>query len=108
MCFEANVVTFKGSNVLGSANVVDIVASNLPAAAQNGWALFDLTTSVGGTVTVPAHRLTSLNPPATFFGMPVIGFMVETFDNGTLVSGGVNIQSEYGGNFVHKATRLIQ
>jgi len=108
LCFEANVVTFKGSNVLGSANVVDIVASNLPAAAQNGWALFDLTTSVGGTVTVPAHRLTSLNPVATFFGMPVIGFMVETFDNGTLVSGGVNVQSEYGGNFVHKTTKLIQ
>jgi hypothetical protein len=108
LCYEANVVTFKGSNVLGSANVVDLVASNLPTGAQNGWALFDLTTSVGGTVTVPAHRLPSLSPVATFFGMPVIGFMAETYNNGNIPSGSAVVQSAYGGNFVHKATRLIQ
>ncbi|HEY2816033.1 MAG TPA: hypothetical protein VGK44_02750 [Casimicrobiaceae bacterium] len=106
LCYEANVVTFKGSNVLGSANVVDIVASNLPSGAQNGWALFDLTQSVGGTA-VPAHRLASLNPVATFHGLPVIGFMVETFNNGNIPSGSAIVQSAYGGNFVHKTTRLI-
>ena len=108
LCYEANVVTFKGTNVLGSANVVDLVASNLPSGAQNGWALFDLTTSVGGTATVPAHRLTSVSPVATFFGMPVIGFMVETFNNGNIPSGSAVVQSAYGGNFVHKTTTLIQ
>ncbi len=106
LCYEANVVTFKGSNVLGSANVVDIVASNLPTGAQNGWALFDFTQAVGGTA-VPAHRLSSLNPVATFNGLPVIGFMVETFNNGNIPSGSAVVQSAYGGNFVHKTTRLI-
>jgi len=106
LCYEANVVTFKGSNVLGSANVKDLTASTLPANAQNGWALFDLTASLTGPVN--AHRLTSLSPAATFFGLPVIGFMVETFNNGNLPNGSLVIQSAYGGNFVHKTTKLIQ
>jgi hypothetical protein len=105
LCFEANVVTFKGSNVLGSANVKDLTAATLPPNAQNGWALFDFTSSLTGTVT--AHRLSSLNPVATFNGLPVIGFMVETFNNGNIPSGSAVVQSAYGGNFVHKTTRLI-
>lgn len=111
LCFEANVVTFKGSNVLGSANVVDLVAGKLPANAQNGWALFDFTTSTGGGA-VTAHRLTSLSPTATFFGLPVIGFATWTFNNGTLTAGvgaaAVNVQSSYAGTYPHKATTRIQ
>ena len=105
LCYEANVVTFKGSNVLGSANVKDLTAATLPPNAQNGWALFDFTSSLSGTVT--AHRLSSLSPVATFNGLPVIGFMVETFNNGNIPNGSAVIQSAYGGNFVHKTTRLI-
>jgi len=106
LCYEANVVTFKGSNVLGSANLKDLTAATLPTGAQNGWALFDLTSSLSGSVT--AHRLTSTAPVATFNGLPVIGFMVETFNNGAIPLTGVgNVQSAYGGNFVHKTTRLI-
>jgi hypothetical protein len=104
LCFEANVLTFEGSNVLGSNNVKNLVASTLPAGAQNGWAQFDFTTSLSGPVA--AHKLISTTG-ATFNGLPVIGFAVQTFVNGTLTSGGINVQSTYAGTFVHKTTLLI-
>ena len=105
LCYEANVVTFKGSNVLGSANVKDLVAATLPVNAQNGWALFDFTSSLSGAV--GAHQLVSVAPVATFHGLPVIGFSAQTFVNGVLAVGVLNVQSNYGGNFVHKTTKLI-
>ncbi len=42
---------------------------------------------------------------ATFFGLPTIGFAVQTFVNGTLSdSQGRFVQSSYGGNFGHRYT----
>ena len=39
----------------------------------------------------------------TFTGLPIIGFGVQTFFNGTLTDASNRlIQSSYGGNFVHK------
>jgi hypothetical protein len=32
---------------------------------------------------------------------------VQSFTNGTLVVGGTNVLSNYGGNFVHKTTTLV-
>jgi hypothetical protein len=43
----------------------------------------------------------------TYQGLPVVGFAVQSFTNGTLVVGGVNELSNYGGNFVHKYVTLI-
>jgi hypothetical protein len=45
--------------------------------------------------------------PATYVGLPVIGFAVQSFTNGVLSVGGLNVQSTYGGNFVQKGTRFI-
>ena len=106
---DANVVTFKGSAVLGSVNQFDITAANLPAGASSGWAQFDFTTSLTGAVTAHTLVASSAVPagPLTFNGLPAIGFAVQTFVNGTLTSGGTSIQSNYGGNFVHKTTRLV-
>ena len=104
LCYEANVVTFKGSNVLASANIKDLTAGTLPTGAENGWARFDFTTSLTGAVA--AHTLVA-DDNSTFNGLPVIGFAVQSFVNGTLVSGGINVQSNYGGNFVHKTTKSI-
>jgi hypothetical protein len=108
LCYEANVVTFKGGAVLGSANSFDITAANLPVGAEHGWALFDFTKTLGGSV-VAQHTLESISPQATFNGLPAIGFAVQSFVNGTLPGGaaGTFIQSNYGGNFVHKTTRSI-
>jgi len=102
LCYEANVVTFNGSNVLGSVNSKNI--TQLPPGAQNGWALIDFTKSASGPVA--AHVLATTDG-STFNGLPVIGFAVQTFVNGTLTSGGINVQSTYAGTFVHKTTTSI-
>jgi len=43
----------------------------------------------------------------TYLGLPVVGFAVQSFTNGTLVVGGTNVLANYGGNFVQKATTTI-
>jgi hypothetical protein len=43
----------------------------------------------------------------TYIGLPVVGFAVQTFSNGTLSVGGVNVLSNYGGNFIHKYQTII-
>jgi hypothetical protein len=115
ICWEANVITFNNSNVLGSKNI-----ANIPTAFQNGWASLNFN---GTTVPATRHVLsggasttfdTSTGTQGsitdtTFSGLPTIGFAAQTFVNGTLTGTGITglIQSNYGGNFVHKTTRLI-
>jgi hypothetical protein len=110
ICWEANVISFNGTNVLGSKNV-----SNLPTTFTSGWVSLNFN---GSTVPLGRHQLvgggsTVFNTrtgttigllSTTFNGLPVIGFAAVTFENGTLTSGGTNIQSNYGGNFSHKTT----
>ncbi len=96
LCWEANVVTFNGKNVFGSLNTANV---NTPY--QNGWMYMNL---VGNS---SKHVLAT--PSATFFGLPVIGFAAQSFNNGTLSdTTGRLIQSQYGGNFVHKYTTDIR
>ena len=45
---------------------------------------------------------------ATYYGLPVIGFAVMSYMNGTLQVGGQPVLSNYGGNFVHKTSTTIQ
>lgn len=94
LCWETTVVTFNNSNVLGSSNSV-----NIPVDFENGWArLAFAQTYVSAAATG--------NSPAgahTYVGLPVVGFMVQDFVNGNV--GGV--LSNYGGNFNHKMTTLI-
>jgi tRNA(Ile)-lysidine synthase len=45
--------------------------------------------------------------PATYVGLPVVGFAVQSFTNGVLIVNGQATLSDYGGNFIHKGTRLI-
>jgi hypothetical protein len=116
LCWEANVISFAGTNVLGSKNV-----SNIGTTFSNGWVALNFN---GSTVPAGRHQLVggtsqtvnlATTPPTigtlattTFNGLPVIGFAAITFENGTLTSGGLNVQSNYGGEFVHKLTRSIQ
>jgi len=95
LCWEANVVTFNSKNIFGSVNT-----SNVNTAYTNGWMDLDL---LGG-LTNGRHKLPTAN--GTFTGLPVIGFAAQTFNNGTLADAttGKLIQSQYGGNFVHKYT----
>ena len=116
LCWEANVVTFNNSKVLGSANV-----ANISTDFEHGWldigffpasilnTTFHLlrngnTTFIDPTVTPP---FVSTAGPATYFGLPVVGFAVQSFANGAINVGGVETLSNYGGNFVHKGTRFV-
>jgi hypothetical protein len=113
LCWEANVITFNNSQVLGSKNNL-----NVPTTFQDGWMnLGFFPSSVTGTI----HQLINQSNTTitniggsgfsgntvTYDGLPVIGFEVESFTNNTLIVGGVNVLSSYGGNFVHKTTTRI-
>ena len=116
LCWEANVLTFNASQVLGSTN-----NRNVTTTYQNGWA--DLSFVLGTNASVDggiAHALGNFNTTVTplggtafasdvsYIGLPVIGFALESYNNGTLTEGdGSLVQSNYGGNFLHKGTRSI-
>ena len=115
ICWEANVVTFNNSNVLGSVNV-----ANVPTTFQNGWLNLGFPTGITGasptvhelinttnTLITSIGSSTSSGNTVTYVGLPVVGFAVQTFSNGTLPVGGVTVLSNYGGNFVHKYQTIV-
>jgi hypothetical protein len=111
LCWEANVVTFNNSNVLGSLNV-----ANVPTSFANGWldlGFFDASIAPVHTLSSPFTTVTnigtgnSVDTSATYLGLPVVGFAVQSFTNGTLTVNGASVLSNYGGNFIHKGTRSI-
>ena len=115
LCWEANVISVNGNNVLGSKNV-----SNIPTTFTAGWISLNFR---GSTVPATRHQLiggvsqgfntatggTFTTPTTTFNGLPVVGFAAITFENETLSVGpGSAIQSNYGGNFSHKVTTDVR
>jgi hypothetical protein len=111
ICWEANVITFNNTNVLASTNV-----ANVPTTFENGWLdVGFFPSSVTGAVHTLPNDATIVTDifanstvgPATYVGLPVIGFAVQSFTNGVLIVNGQATLSEYGGNFVQKGTRLI-
>ena len=119
LCWETNVISFNGTNVLGSKNRTDLpttftagwVALNFPVLTTTGRhqlvggasTVFDTKTIVPGSASVPITLLVT-----TFNGLPVVGFAAITFENGTLTSGGTAVQSNYGGNVSHKTTTDVK
>ena len=118
--WSASVLTFRAtaadpgpttSDVLGSRNAWSM---SLPPGTQNGRARV----SFGGMSGRPgisfASTTTRLDTGATaaesfrLLGLPVVGFMVRTFRNGSLVCTGATCQGNYGGSFPHKYARDLQ
>jgi len=122
LCWEANVLSIRNgvahttasddSGVLGSKNVTRV---SVAPTFQNGWAALGwtpLSSATGaGTLVATGGTTTNLSNPniapstvaPTFTGLPVTGFMVRTFNNGTLG----NFQANYGSAFEHKYRRSI-
>ena len=112
-------LTFNNSHLLGSVN-----ETNIPTAFQNGWLNLGFPTGIRRrrTRTCCVNVAVARWSPAigggstsgssvTYFGLPVIGFAVQDFVNGTLSSTtgpAAFIQSSYGGNFVQKTTTIVQ
>jgi hypothetical protein len=139
ICWESNVLSLRStagasstlgtaSGVLGSVNNTNI---NITTGYQNGWAIMNFTgTNAAGTGLVsPASQRVVLNqnpvspatviapvvtPPAvtTFNGLPVTGFMIRTFNNGTLSCTGAtgasgSCQGTYSALFNHSYRNTI-
>jgi hypothetical protein len=112
ICWEANVITFNNSHNLGSNNQANINTGN-----SNGWLNLTFnspptsaTYHTLGNTTNTQHvfiSFTSSGLTKTYVGLPVVGFAVQSFTDGTLVVGGVNVLSNYGGNFVQKTTTRV-
>jgi hypothetical protein len=125
LCWEANVITFNNSNVLAStqtgqnvnvgtypAGWLELTFPESSGAASN---LPDDAASLSGFVGVPtgtdnadvhSHQMgeNEGGTATTFQGLPVIGFSVQQYVNGTLAGG---VLSNYGGNFGHKYNRTV-
>jgi hypothetical protein len=112
LCYEANVLTFNAGNVLGSVN-----SQSLSTAFQDGWLDIHLSAATSASYhklvnTFTTHAFNASDVACagctvTYQGLPVVGFAVQSFTNGTLVVGGASVLANYGGNFIHKYVTLI-
>jgi len=114
LCWEANVLTFQANGILGSVNsklVGGIGANN----QINGWAkltfVYSNATLIGGAttqVTLGVNGTSTSNfTSATYAGLPVVGFAVQSYNNNLIVVNGKNIQSTYGADFAHRFTTKV-
>ncbi|HYC34803.1 MAG TPA: hypothetical protein VEC19_00140 [Usitatibacter sp.] len=128
LCWESTVISVRNSaahmptsttqsGVLGSFNVTNVTVLS---AFQNGWARLNFagtgatTLGMGSSVSdrsiMDSTAVTTVlagGVPATFFGLPVTGFMVRTFRNGNLTCGTATCQGNYGSLFTHSYTTAI-
>jgi flavin-binding protein dodecin len=93
LCWEVNVVTFNDSNVLGSANSL-----NIPVDYENGWLDMSFTSSRLLTSAASTSNGAADAAGDDFAGLPVIGVAAQNYVNGNV--GG--LLSNYGGSFGHK------
>ncbi len=120
LCWESTVLSFRNGStnapsspaapslVLGSQNVTTV---NVTTTFQAGWAQVHFSganASTVGLVSDASSITTPINPPGagvagaqTFRGLPVVGFMIRTFDNGNLTCGTATCQGNYGGSVSH-------
>ncbi len=94
------------SRVLGSTNAARIT---LPTTAQNGAGrvVFNVR---GGSFQATSLDLadgTVRTEDVQLSGVPAVGFMVRTFENGRLDCGGTICQGNYGGAFPHVLERVL-
>ena len=132
ICWESTVLSIRNgaahmptgdvSGVLASRNTTSI---SITDTFQNGWAslrfiganatgvglvadpLFSQAISVGSD-TFATGTFAAVDPNATvFFGLPVTGFMIRTFSNGTLTCATGACQGNYASLFDHAYRNLI-
>ena len=125
LCWESTVLSFRNGStnapttpaapslVLGSQNVTTV---SVTSTFQNGWASLHfsgpnastvgLVSDTGSITTVIATGVAAVGPQ-TFHGLPVVGFMIRTFDNGNLTCGTATCQGNYGGSVSHAYRNFI-
>jgi hypothetical protein len=131
ICWEANLINFRqtastdaAANIFGSNNANTIVTDGPPSTAgsfQNGWAVVAFNTASGAAT----DTLHTLGPPEVFsqsvqlsngavvldapifFGLPVIGFAAEAFNNPALTIAGKTFLSTFGATFPHRPLKVV-
>ncbi len=100
--WTVNVITFGNPGVFGSDASVSFFTG-----FPNGWAHIG---PLPNAAPSPAHKLVSTdNPPVTYFGLPMIGFMANNFTNGALtIPGGGPVLSNYGATSAHRGLLKIE
>jgi hypothetical protein len=125
LCWESTILSFRNGStsspvsptlpslVLGSQNVTTVTVTNT---FQNGWAdvhFSGVGASTTGLVSDATSRTTNIQTGVTaigaqtFHGLPVLGFMIRTFDNGNLTCGTATCQGNYGGSVSHAYRNFI-
>lgn len=122
LCWESTVLSIRNgathmptgstSGPLGSVNYSSV---NVTSTFQNGWANMSFTganavagiASDAASITTPISTGVGAAGSQTFSGLPVMGFMVRTFNNGTLTCGTASCQGTYGSAFDHKFQQTI-
>jgi hypothetical protein len=103
--WTANIVTLNESNVLAAISSVDYLLDPRRR-IDNGWA------RIGPAPNSPpsaVHKLVSTDsPPTTYYGLPMIGLMVNSYYNGAIPSAQGNLLSAYGATAPHKGIVRIE
>jgi hypothetical protein len=94
LCYEANVISFNNSGVLGSPN-----ALNLPVNYASGWMNLQFNVAATNVMAIPGNANAGTTP-TQLKGLPAMGFADIKFTNGNV--GGV--LSNYSGLTNHKDT----
>jgi hypothetical protein len=126
ICWEATSVNFNNpttgvtSNVFGSVNTNTVTTK-----FNNGWATFAfndlgivtnpaapavhfMQADAGNTTAFDIGAGTTFNSQVTYYGLTVVGFAAETFQNEAIFVGGKSYLSVFGAEFVHHKTTRIQ
>jgi len=112
LCWEAQSVGFGTSNVFGSANH-NTIATPYP----NGWAVLGFNSGVPehffspGPASTAFISLTGGAPvtgqEVTYYGLPVVGFAAETFQNDAITVNGKTFLSTFGVAFPHHKQAVV-
>jgi hypothetical protein len=123
ICWEVNVIKFTDKAIFGSKNAYD-----LPPPYDNGWASLTFepkaTNYPWAGAPAASHMLvadgantTVLNAgngtvdlavaDVTYYGLPMIGFGVQVFNNGYLDTAAGKVNANYAGRLNHKFSRYI-
>ena len=99
LCWEANIISINGSNVLGGGYTLNSLG--LPEGFDAGWIRFNYTgTKANAKFPTPTSFTRHIETSVGFYdGLPSIGFAVIEFTNGDV--GG--LLSNYAGLTVHKS-----
>jgi hypothetical protein len=112
-CFSVNVLDFRGgASPSGALGSFDMMSTRQPS-FRNGWAVGTFSVSGAGLASLPNSWSREVDgaqvEPGIYQlrGLPAVGFMARTFENGTLSCAAARCQGNYGGSFPHRVRRTV-